>query len=77
MRAGKNIVVTGLQNAGKTTLIRALANEFPPMERFATIEQEYELLLHELPDRHPRVSAMEAARAVVRARRRPAGAPAR
>ena len=58
--AGKNIVVTGLQNAGKTTLIRALANEFPPMERFATIEREYELHLHELTDRHPRVVAMQA-----------------
>ena len=58
--AGKNIVVTGLQNAGKTTLIRALANEFGPMERFATIEREYELFLHEMPDRHPRVVAMEA-----------------
>ncbi|NMR21142.1 CpaF family protein [Cellulomonas fimi] len=60
LRAGKNIVVTGLQNAGKTTLIRALANEFAPMERFATIEKEYELHLHDLPDRHPRVVAMEA-----------------
>ena len=59
IRAGKNIVVTGLQNAGKTTLIRALANEFPPMERFATIEKEYELHLHNLPQRHPRVVAME------------------
>ena len=58
--AGKNIVVTGLQNAGKTTLIRALANEFDPMERFATIEKEYELHLHDLPHRHPRVVAMEA-----------------
>ena len=60
LRSGKNIIVTGLQNAGKTTLIRALANEFDPMERFATIEREYELHLHELPDRHPRVVAMEA-----------------
>ncbi|NMR19226.1 CpaF family protein [Cellulomonas fimi] len=60
LRAGKNIVVTGLQNAGKTTLIRALANEFAPMERFATIEKEYELHLQDLPDRHPRVVAMEA-----------------
>ena len=58
--AGKNIVVTGLQNAGKTTLLRALANEFPPMQRFATIEREYELHLHEMPDRHPRVVAMQA-----------------
>lgn len=60
VRAGKNIVVTGLQNAGKTTLIRALANEFAPMERFATIEKEYELHLHDLPHRHPRVVALEA-----------------
>ncbi len=60
VHAGKNIVVTGLQNAGKTTLIRALANEFDPMERFATIEKELELHLHDLPDRHPRVVAMEA-----------------
>lgn len=60
VRAGKNVVVTGLQNAGKTTLIRALANEFDPMERFATIEKEYELHLHDLPERHPRVVALEA-----------------
>jgi len=60
VRAGKNIVVTGLQNAGKTTMIRALANEFDPMERFATIEKEYELYLHDLPARHPRVVALEA-----------------
>ncbi|WP_129337190.1 CpaF family protein [Cellulomonas endophytica] len=60
VRAGKNVIVTGLQNAGKTTLIRALAGQFDPMERFATIEKEYELHLHDLPDRHPRVVAMEA-----------------
>ncbi|MCB2177825.1 MAG: Flp pilus assembly complex ATPase component TadA [Actinomycetales bacterium] len=60
IRAGRNVVVSGLQNAGKTTLIRALANEFGPMERFATIEKEYELHLHDLPERHPRIVAMEA-----------------
>jgi pilus assembly protein CpaF len=59
LRAGRNIVVTGLQNAGKTTLIRALASAFPSMQRFGTIEREHELLLHEL-DRHPRVMPMEA-----------------
>lgn len=59
IRAGKNVVVTGPQNSGKTTLLRALAAEFPPMERFATIEREFELHLHEL-ERHPRVVAMEA-----------------
>lgn len=60
VHAGKNVVVTGLQNAGKTTLVRALANEFPSLERFATIEKEYELHLQDLPERHPRVVAMEA-----------------
>ena len=60
LHAGKNFVVTGLQNAGKTTLLACLANEFHPLERFATIEREYELHLHELTDRHPRVVAMEA-----------------
>jgi pilus assembly protein CpaF len=59
IRAGRNIIVTGPQNSGKTTLLRALAAQFSPMERFATIEREYELHLHEL-DRHPRVVAMEA-----------------
>jgi pilus assembly protein CpaF len=59
IRAGRNVIVTGPQNSGKTTMLRALAAEFPPMERFATIEREYELHLHEL-DRHPRVVAMEA-----------------
>lgn len=59
VRAGRNIIVTGPQNSGKTTMLRALAAEFPPLERFATVEREYELHLHELP-RHPRVVAMEA-----------------
>lgn len=59
IRAGRNVIVTGAQNAGKTTMLRALAAEFPPMERFATVEREYELHLHEL-ERHPRVVAMEA-----------------
>lgn len=60
IRSGKNVIVTGAQNSGKTTLLRALAAEFSPMERFATIEREYELHLHELTERHPRVVAMEA-----------------
>ena len=60
IRSGKNVIVTGAQNAGKTTMLRALAAEFSPMERFATIEREYELHLHELTERHPRVVAMEA-----------------
>jgi pilus assembly protein CpaF len=60
VRARKNIVVTGGQGAGKTLLLRALANELPVQESLATIEKHFELLLHELPDRHPRVVPFEA-----------------
>jgi len=54
-----NIIVTGGVNAGKTTLLRALAGEIPPGERVATLESEYELYLHELAQ-HPDVIAFEA-----------------
>ena len=54
-----NIIVTGGVNAGKTTLLRALASEIPPGERIATLESEYELYLHDMP-RHPDVIAFEA-----------------
>ena len=54
-----NIIVTGGVNAGKTTLLRALASEIPPGERVATLESEYELYLHELA-RHPDVIPFEA-----------------
>lgn len=37
-----------------------MANEFPPGERFATIEREFELHLHEMVERHPRIVALEA-----------------
>jgi Flp pilus assembly CpaF family ATPase len=60
VRARKNVVVTGGQGAGKTLLLRALANELPVGENLATIEKHFELLLHELPDRHPRVVPFEA-----------------
>lgn len=60
VRAKKSIVVAGPQGAGKTTVVRALCNEIPPMESIGTIETEYELLLHELKDRHPRCFAFEA-----------------
>ena len=58
--ANKTIVVSGAQGAGKTTLVRALCNEMDPWERIGTIETEYELHLHELPERHRRVAAHEA-----------------
>ena len=59
VRARCNIIVTGGVNAGKTTLLRALAGEIPPGERVATLESEYELFLHAMPQ-HPDVIAFEA-----------------
>ncbi len=43
-----------------TTLVRALTNELDPMERIGTIETEYELHLHDMPERHRRIVAWEA-----------------
>jgi len=59
VRSRCNIIVTGGVNAGKTTLLRALASEIAPAERIATLESEYELYLHER-DQHPDVIAFEA-----------------
>jgi Flp pilus assembly CpaF family ATPase len=59
VRGRCNIIVTGGVNAGKTTLLRALASEISPGERVATLESEYELYLHEL-GQHPDVIAFEA-----------------
>jgi Flp pilus assembly CpaF family ATPase len=53
-----NIIVTGGVNAGKTTMLRALASEIPPGERLATLESEYELYLHGTAA-HPDVIAFE------------------
>jgi Flp pilus assembly CpaF family ATPase len=60
VRARKNIVVGGAMNAGKTTLVRALASEIPPRERVVTIEQAYELGLDVMYERHPDLVALEA-----------------
>jgi pilus assembly protein CpaF len=59
VRSRCNIIVTGGVNAGKTTMLRALAGEIPPGERIATLESEFELYLHEL-GQHPDVIAFEA-----------------
>lgn len=59
VRSRCNIIVTGGVNAGKTTLLRALASEIHPGERIATLESERELYLHE-GDQHPDVIAFEA-----------------
>jgi len=60
VRAGRSIVVSGAQGAGKTTMVRALCNEIPRYEVIGTFETEYELHLHEMPERHPYVFAWEA-----------------
>jgi Flp pilus assembly CpaF family ATPase len=59
VRSRCNVIITGGVDAGKTTLLRALAGEIPPGERVATLESEYELYLHELAQ-HPDVIAFEA-----------------
>ena len=60
VRARKSIVVSGSQGAGKTTLVRALCSEIDPLEAIGTFETEYELHLHELPERHRIVHPWEA-----------------
>lgn len=57
--ARKNIMIAGATNAGKTTLLRALANEIPPKERLITVERALELGLGEFPELHPNVVAFE------------------
>jgi pilus assembly protein CpaF len=58
--ANKAIVVSGAQGAGKSTLTRAMCGALSPLERVGTIETEYELFLHEMPERHQRVVAHQA-----------------
>ena len=57
--ARKNIMIAGATNAGKTTLLRALANEIPPNERLITVERALELGLDQFPELHPNVVAFE------------------
>ncbi|HZB31291.1 MAG TPA: ATPase, T2SS/T4P/T4SS family [Streptosporangiaceae bacterium] len=57
--ARKNIMIAGATNAGKTTLLRAIANEIPPHERLITVERALELGLDQFPELHPNVIAME------------------
>jgi Flp pilus assembly CpaF family ATPase len=57
--ARKNIMIAGATNAGKTTLLRALANEIVPQERIITVERALELGLGEFADLHPNVLAFE------------------
>jgi pilus assembly protein CpaF len=57
--ARKNLMIAGSTNAGKTTLLRALANEIPPGERLVTVERALELGLDQFPELHPNVVAFE------------------
>ncbi|HET9173568.1 MAG TPA: ATPase, T2SS/T4P/T4SS family [Actinospica sp.] len=57
--ARKNVMIAGSTNAGKTTLLRALANEIPAHERLVTVERALELGLEQFPELHPNVVAME------------------
>jgi pilus assembly protein CpaF len=59
VRAGRSLVVSGVQGSGKTTWVRALCSEIPPWEAIGTFETEFELHLHELTKRHRIVHAWE------------------
>ncbi len=62
VRTRKNIVITGRQAAGNTSLLRALCAECDPAASIITVEQEPELLLDKLPALQPakRVVPMKA-----------------
>src|SRR6201991_4259393 len=57
--ARKNVMIAGSTNAGKTTLLRALANEIPAHERLITVERALELGLDQFEELHPNVVAFE------------------
>ncbi|MDR0435978.1 MAG: Flp pilus assembly complex ATPase component TadA [Propionibacteriaceae bacterium] len=59
VRARLSIVISGDQGAGKTTLLRALIAAIPAMERFGTLETDYELLT-QLRVPRPNVVALQA-----------------
>ena len=59
VRARLNIMIGGAVNAGKTTLLRALANEISPQERIITIERALEIGLDKDRAAHPNVVVME------------------
>jgi pilus assembly protein CpaF len=59
VRARKNCIIAGATNAGKTTLLRAMASEIPPHERLVTVERALEIGLDAFDDLHPNVVAFE------------------
>jgi pilus assembly protein CpaF len=60
VRARRNLIVTGGTGTGKTTLLRALINEVPRLERLVTIEDAYELGVDRFADLHPDHDALQA-----------------
>jgi pilus assembly protein CpaF len=60
VRARKNPLLTGGTNQGKTTLLRAMAEQMDPMERIVTIEDAFELGLQLDPAVHADVIALQA-----------------
>jgi Flp pilus assembly CpaF family ATPase len=65
VRARLNLLICGGMGDGKTTLLRALANDIPPEERLVTVESDYELALDRFTERHHEVVALEARQANV------------
>lgn len=59
MAAHLNIMIAGVGGSGKTTVVRALANEIPADEWFVVMEEIPELGLHET-GKHPWAVAMQA-----------------
>ncbi|MBC9718012.1 CpaF family protein [Streptomyces sp. TRM66268-LWL] len=60
VRARKNIMVSGGTNTGKTTALHCLTSAIDPSERIVTIEDTFELGLHENLEAHPNVVALQA-----------------
>ena len=60
-RARMNLFISGATNAGKTTLLRAIADHIPPSERLVTIEDTLELGLDRLDEgkAHPECVALQ------------------